>query len=231
MAIRVDLSLLFTENALLGRALTGPFSGSTALGRFYPLLFVWADELGEVRAPKATHYVGRGDNPVALFRASWDRDASFVGVKGGSPSVNHGHMDVGSFVIDMKGVRFASDLGMQDYNSLEQRGLSLWEPAQGSDRWRIFRLGASSHNLVTVDGQPQVATPARTARRRQRGGARPVAAYAGRSPRWRGYLNPMAVSAQDEMRSALRTVRWAILTYADVRRDGLVASRRATGGR
>jgi hypothetical protein len=228
-ARRHDSSLLFTENGLLRRALAGPPSGSTALGRFYPLLFVWADELGEVPAPTATYYVGRGDNPVALFRASWDRDASFVGVKGGSPSVNHGHMDVGSFVIDMKGVRFASDLGMQDYTPLQERGLSLWSAAQGSDRWRIFRLGASSHNLVTVDGQPQVAN-ARADFAKTTDGAAVLdlsRVYARQvASAWRGVrLEPDGrVRVQDEITvTAPRTVRWAMVTYADVRPDGPAA--------
>ena len=65
-------------------------------------------------------WVGQGKNPVALMRTSWtDTNAIYVAMKGGSPSVNHGHMDVGSFIMEANGERWAMDFGMQDYNSLE----------------------------------------------------------------------------------------------------------------
>ena len=50
-------------------------------------------------------------------------DASFLGVKGGMPKYNHGHMDVGSFVFDADGVRWAEDLGSQNYHSIPE---PLW---------------------------------------------------------------------------------------------------------
>lgn len=50
--------------------------------------------------PEKLFWSGEGDNPVAMMRSSWtDSDALFLGFKLGSPSVEHGHMDVGSFVL------------------------------------------------------------------------------------------------------------------------------------
>ena len=91
--------------------------------------------------------------PVALFRSSWDPQATFAGIKGGQASSPHGHMDVGTFVVDMLGERFVEDLGMQDYNSLESIGLQIWDRQASSDRWKVFRLNARSHNVLTVDGR------------------------------------------------------------------------------
>jgi hypothetical protein len=63
-------------------------------------------------------------------------------------------MDAGSFVLDWQGIRWARDLGMQDYNSLESRGIDLWNMRQDSPRWRVFRLSAQAHNTLTLDGKP-----------------------------------------------------------------------------
>jgi hypothetical protein len=64
-------------------------------------------------------------------------------------------MDIGSFVLDMKGQRWAVDLGAQDYNSLETQGVDLWNRQQDSDRWTVFRLNNTAHNTLVVDGAPQ----------------------------------------------------------------------------
>ena len=80
-------------------------------------------------------------------------NALFLAFKGGSASVNHAHMDAGSFVLDADGVRWASDLGAQDYYSVESKGWSLFNMKQDSDRWRVFRLNNFSHNTLTLGGK------------------------------------------------------------------------------
>lgn len=88
------------------------------------------------------------------MRSAWEKPgAVFLGVKAGSPAVNHAHMDVGSFVMDALGERWAMDFGMQDYNSLESKGVDLWNRAQDSQRWRVFRLNNFAHNVISFDGQ------------------------------------------------------------------------------
>ncbi len=99
---------------------------------------------------------GGGPAPIATMRSSWDdAKALYVGLKGGSPSTNHGHMDGGSFVLDTKGVRWAVDLGAEDYTKIEQLGMNLWNMNQTSDRWKIYRLNTSSHNVLMLDGCQQ----------------------------------------------------------------------------
>jgi hypothetical protein len=112
--------------------------------------------MNDITPPSAKMWVGQGKNPVALMRTSWtDPNAIYVGMKAGSPSVNHGHMDVGSFVMDAAGERWAMDFGMQDYNSLETAGVNLWSMAQNSQRWDVFRYNNYVHNTLTVNNKLQ----------------------------------------------------------------------------
>lgn len=127
--------------------------------RLLPSILVWGagTTIDQISAPEKKVWVGQGDNPVALMRCSWvDKNAIFVGFKAGSPYVNHGHMDVGSFVMDANGERWAMDFGMQDYNSLESAGVDLWNRSQNSERWTVFRYNNKAHNTLTVNDQLQV---------------------------------------------------------------------------
>lgn len=103
--------------------------------------------------PKIWH--GSGSNPLSIVRSGWGEEAFYFACKGGSASLNHSHEDAGSFVFEDEGVRWAVDLGQQDYHSLESHGLGIWDKRQHSDRWRVFRLGPYSHNLLLIDEQPQ----------------------------------------------------------------------------
>ncbi|HWV29425.1 MAG TPA: heparinase II/III family protein [Dyadobacter sp.] len=146
-----DPSLLWGQKALLSSP------GQTEVkNRILPALLIWGTqtELSVVHAPTQTFWAGQGPSPVALMRSSWEKPhAVFLGVKAGSPAVNHAHMDVGSFVMDALGERWAMDFGMQDYNSLESKGVDLWNRAQNSQRWEVFRLNNFAHNVISFDGQ------------------------------------------------------------------------------
>lgn len=97
-------------------------------------------------------WLGRGENPVAVARTAWaDPSAAFLGIKGGRATTSHAHLDAGSFVYESGGVRWALDLGMQDYHSLESAGVQLWDGSQDGERWRVFRLGPEAHNLLRFD--------------------------------------------------------------------------------
>jgi len=126
--------------------------------RLLPAMMIWGSGLAieNVQPPKATMWVGRGKNPVALMRTSWtDSSAIFIGMKGGSGSVNHAHMDVGSFVMDALGVRWAMDFGAQEYESLESKGLDIWGRGQNAQRWTVFRYENQAHNTLTINDQHQ----------------------------------------------------------------------------
>jgi hypothetical protein len=111
----------------------------------------------EIRMP--LHWQSLGETPIAVHRSSWtDPNATYVGFKGGSPSASHGQMDIGSFVLDCDGLRWAEDLGAEGYHRIESRGMNLWGREQDSDRWSIFRQSNAGHNTLVIDGQLQRAS-------------------------------------------------------------------------
>ena len=127
--------------------------------RILPAVMLWKGKIAtqDIKAPIATAFIGKGKNPMALMRTSWtDSNAIYIATKGGSASINHAHMDIGSFIMDADGQRWAMDFGMQDYESLESKGVKLWGRTQNSERWDVFRLNNYAHNTLTIDGQLQV---------------------------------------------------------------------------
>jgi hypothetical protein len=80
---------------------------------------------------------------VATFRSDWkDANAVCVSFKAGSNHANHAHLDIGSFVMDALGERWALDLGADDYNL----------PGYfGTQRWTYYRLRAEGHNTLLLN--------------------------------------------------------------------------------
>jgi hypothetical protein len=84
---------------------------------------------------------------VTCFRSSWDDpNALFLAVKGGDNKDPHAHLDLGSFVFDAGGQRWAADLGSDDYDL----------PGYlGKQRWTYYRTRTESHNTLLIDEQNQ----------------------------------------------------------------------------
>lgn len=151
--LRLDRQLLpGLSERLVARDATGQGD------RFLPLLLLWLTRAGEdepARMPPL-HWSSGGQVPITLHRSSWtDPNAVFIGLKGGSPKAPHGQMDIGSFVLDADGVRWAVDLGAEGYHGIEARGLNLWSSEPQSDRWKIFRQSNLGHSTLVIDGRPQ----------------------------------------------------------------------------
>jgi len=92
-----------------------------------------------------------GDVEIALFRSSWDDpEGLWVGVKGGYNEVGHGHLDLGNFEMEALGVRWACDLGADDYNL---PGYFKMKP--GGQRWTYYRLISISHNVPLLANENQ----------------------------------------------------------------------------
>lgn len=149
-----DPSLLWVEKQYLDREDYSRFTGN----RILPAVMIWGKNIRmeTVTEPSSKMYVGQGKMPLMLARTSWnDPNAIYLGFKGGSPSVNHGHMDIGSFIVEADGVRWAIDMGSQSYESLESRGMSIFGRTQDAVRWTILRLNNYIHNTLTVNGELQ----------------------------------------------------------------------------
>ena len=210
------------QPALLGaqRGLIRRNKGLTE--RFAPLSALWWPD-AEGGSTPPLDYAGQGVQPLAIWRSAWgDQNALWFAIKAGGANCNHGHMDAGSFVLDVFGVRWAKDLGLQEYNSLEQRGIALWNMKPGSPRWQVFRLGSDAHNTLTLDGQPHsttgMATLSMLDARTARIDLSPVLGVpALRTARFADD----AVSLDDSVKAAPgRVVRWAMCTEAEVRIEG-----------
>lgn len=118
------------------------------------LLFASRCKLDNIKPIKESFWVGNGSQPLFLYRSGFGSyNDSYLAAKGGTASANHGHMDAGSFIYEWGGVCWASDLGSQNYHSLESKGLKIWNRAQNSDRWRVYRLSNYPHNTLTVNEQ------------------------------------------------------------------------------
>ncbi|HEX3008024.1 MAG TPA: heparinase II/III family protein, partial [Bacteroidales bacterium] len=126
--------------------------------RLLPAIMIWGKDidLEKVKEPASKVWMGQGASPVCMMRTSWtDPNAIYLGFKAGSASVNHAHMDMGSFVMEWSGFRWASDFGMQEYESLESKGIQVFGRSQDAQRWTIFRLNNRAHNTLTIDDQLQ----------------------------------------------------------------------------
>lgn len=122
--------------------------------RLLPLALIYIDGLPETAATDGPTLYSSGANakvPLVTMRSNWSRNSSWLGMKGGIAGASHGHMDSGSFTAEINGVPVAIDLGAENYNKIEQLGMSLWNLKPGSDRWKIFRIGAESHNIARFD--------------------------------------------------------------------------------
>ena len=146
------------------------------------------------------------------MRSDWDDpQALFVGFKAGDNKANHSHLDLGSFVFDAAGARWAMDLGADDYNL----------PGYfGRQRWEYYRLRTEGHNtLVLNPGQAPDQDPAAVARivRFKSTPERPYAiadltpAYAKNARRvWRGLalLDRDKLLVQDEVQAEKPVELW-----------------------
>ncbi|MCR9246788.1 MAG: heparinase II/III-family protein [bacterium] len=239
-AQRSQPTLLWQEKPALDAFLATAKPTTGGANRLLPFLLLWSGKSSPVE-PGSRHWRADGKVPVTMHRSSWDADATFIATKGGAPNANHGHMDIGSFVLDADGVRWAHDLGSQSYNDLEQRGIRLWDRAQNSARWSVFRLNNHSHNTLVVDGALQRVNGRGEILTFETGGAMPhtvldlSAPYAGqlRQAR-RGFgLRGRNVIVQDEVATLAdresTTVRWGMVTAAIARLDGASATLEQAG--
>ena len=84
------------------------------------------------------------ETEAASFRSAWnDPDALYAGLMAGDNKANHSHLDLGTFVMDAEGVRWATELGSDDYNMEGYFSDSL--------RWSYYRLRAEGQNTLVLN--------------------------------------------------------------------------------
>jgi hypothetical protein len=140
-------------------------TASTAESRplqFHPLDLVWfRDDVDkgpiESALPLDAHF---RKIDVAMFRSDWeDTDAVFLGLKGGDNKAPHSQLDLGSFVIDALGHRWATDLGRDNYNlpgyfdlGVQTKYTTATSQTDVARRWTYYRNRTESHNTLLING-------------------------------------------------------------------------------
>ncbi|MBI3273267.1 MAG: heparinase II/III family protein [Planctomycetes bacterium] len=172
----------------------------------------------------------RGVEAVFLRGAWEDPAAVYVGFKGGDNSENHSHLDLGTFVLDGDGVRWAVDLGRDDY--------ALPHYFSGA-KSKYYRLRTAGHNTLLLDGKNQFgrAKAPVVAYRSTLDAAYAVADLSGTYPESgararRGVLlrERREVLVQDELELARPAeAAWQMHTRAEVSLDGARAELRQDG--
>ena len=122
--------------------------------RFLPLILIYGKnlDLKNLPDPSSKIWTGNGVTPVAMVRTDWRfGKGCYLGMKGGSASNSHSHMDGGSFVFEANGVRWAKDLGSDNYGRLESNKVDLWNRSQEGQRWDLFRYNNWAHNTLTIN--------------------------------------------------------------------------------
>ena len=224
-------NLLVLEKGKLEKHLAGKHAPETSANRFFPFLLLWAAPFSEVKPPADLGWKADGRTPLGIHRSGWDAQATFVAIKGGSPSASHAHMDIGTFVLDALGVRWAEDLGAQNYESLESKGVALWNGSQDGQRWTVFRLNNFSHNTLVVDGQLQCVKGKAEIVAFRKDGPFPhttvnmTPVYEGQlksAVRGIGLREDRSVLVQDDLQAPEKqtTIRWGMLTRAEVKLAG-----------
>ena len=157
-----DATLLYPQKAMIDRWVGSPEFVSGPYARHDPLMVIWGAGIGDgpcadfdaAKQPEELFYIARGLNPICTMRSGWGQDDIWLGFKAGNPSCPHGHMDVGEFMLEWGGVRWAEDLGSDRYGAFTVLKMgSLFNMKQESLRWNeLLRYNNFSHNTLTFNG-------------------------------------------------------------------------------
>ncbi len=111
----------------------------------YDLLFYNNDNFNlNINMPLDRYFKGI---QTVFMRSDWnDKNAIYTGLHAGQNNVNHGQMDTGNFIIEADGIRWAHDLGMDNY----QLPQYFWR-GQWSGRYNYYRERAESHNTIVIN--------------------------------------------------------------------------------
>ena len=156
-----DNSLLYKEVELMSRPVD--IENETPPGELYPMCILLASRYdgGKIKAPEQKVFSGGGPQPLVMARTGWDRKDLYLGVKGGNPTLDHAHMDVGSFVFDAYGYRWAADMGYNAYSYYESRlpsSRGLWDKREHSPRWKLYLYNNRFHNTITINDEDHAVT-------------------------------------------------------------------------
>jgi hypothetical protein len=152
---------------------------------------------------------------AATLRDAWEeKGARFVALKAGDNAANHSNLDIGSFVLDAGGERFAVELGPDDY--------ALPGYFAGARRYAWYRNATHGQNTLLVDGEDQ---PLRAAARLVGTAESPGFARAGAALRGVALAGARGILVADDIDlNEGRNLRWQMHTRAAVAVAGAMAT-------
>lgn len=148
-------------------------TGNLAMHLLYRGLFDWTENIShptgmakfDIETERKSVYFfghkatipGKDDpaaNPhVAIWRQSWtDRDSAAVLIKGGdNRRDHHSHLDVGTFLYDSQGVRWATEVGRAEgYPGYRCDGLTTWQPNTHTT-FQVYPKRACGKNTLVMN--------------------------------------------------------------------------------
>ncbi|KAJ7102093.1 heparinase II/III family protein [Mycena belliarum] len=96
------------------------------------------------------HFFDNSVDQWASMRSSWtDNSALYVAIKAGQNlhHQTHNDLDVGDFVLDALGTRWAGELGSADYRSPNYFSSDV----QAADRWKYYRKMTEGQNTILIN--------------------------------------------------------------------------------
>ena len=136
----------------------------TIKNRIIPFMVIWGAGTGDGPAvnlsnpamPEGNFYLGRGKNDICVMRTGWSHDDAYLGFKSGRGRNPHGHMDIGSFYYEYRGVRWSLDLGSDDYGKVQVHGIGLFDMWPTADRWnKLTKYNNFAHSTTYPEGVHQ----------------------------------------------------------------------------
>lgn len=108
---------------------------------------IWYDEAlkNSGMTEPAGDEIKNGRVNIAVFRSE-NENGIYAAMKGGDNQMPHTDLDIGSFVIDAMGERWASDMGPEPYSTYY---FVMNEP--NSPRWTFYAKRAEAHNVPVIN--------------------------------------------------------------------------------
>jgi hypothetical protein len=120
-----------------------------------PPSLIWLAQMDEPLNfdPLPNIWHGEGKNSIAIFRNDDDDpDKFYLGMKGGQANINHGHMDAGSFVFELDGIRWSVDMGSGGARGeVHAAGKDYWDRTQNAFRWSLLPMSNRGHSTLRIN--------------------------------------------------------------------------------
>ncbi|MBE6812116.1 MAG: DUF4962 domain-containing protein [Ruminococcaceae bacterium] len=120
------------------------------------LWYCESEEVDFSALPKSIHFESNAGEELFIMRSAYlDENATCAAIKGGYNYTNHGDLDIGTFVFDALGVRWAEENGPGNYDAP-----GYFVSTYGGGRWKVYEKRAEGQNTLVInpkEGEDQFA--------------------------------------------------------------------------